>query len=307
MTDSPARRLGRMPNFLIIGASKGGTTSLHYVLDQHPQVYMCPVKEAGFFWAYGQNVKLRGPGTEKLHNRLVDDLERYQKLFAPVTTQTALGEASVRYLYMPQAPGLIRQFIPQARLIAILRQPAERAFSAFMHNRRDGLEPCSDFAEAIAQDRSGFRDAWTFCRYLDRGLYAQSLRRYFEVFERRQLHISLFEDLRDDPQRLAQGLFEFLEVDVSFPADFSERHNASGVIRNPALRFVWTRTNRLRAALRPMLGERLRHRGAQWFTRDLEKVRLDPTLRADLTAYYREDILQLQDLLDRDLASWLVP
>ncbi len=294
-----------LPNFLIIGAPKAGTTSLHYVLSQHPDVFMCPVKEAGFFWVYGQEVHLSGPGTAKLHNRLVTGLDEYEKLFEGAEGCPAIGESSVRYLSAASAPGNIRRLVPQARLIVSLRQPAERAFSAFTHNLRDGLEPCPNFMEAIAQDRSGQRDTWQFCRYLDRGFYYQSLQRYLQYFPPEQIHISLLEDLKADAPGLMRRLFRFVGVSETYDPDLTHQHNASGIIRNPALRFLWTRTNKLRANLRPLLPPRLRHAAFEWVIQDLEKVPFPPDQRAELTEYYREDILKLQDLLQRDLSHWL--
>lgn len=294
-----------LPNFLIIGAPKSGTTTLHYVLSQHPEVFMCPVKEAGFFWAYGQEVRLQGPGVEKLRNRLVSDRSQYEKLFSGAETRSAIGESSVRYLSSPRAPRQIHAMIPHARLVAALRQPAERAYSAFTHNLRDGLEPCRDFAAAIAQDRSGERDSWLFCRYLDRGFYAAALKRYLEHFDPRQMHITLLEDLIQDPQAYFRELFAFLGVDPDFTPDLTQRHNRSGIIRNPLLRLLWTRSNRLRTALRPLINPRLRHAAFEWVIKDVEKAPIPPEMHAELTEYYRADILQLQDLLQRDLSHWL--
>lgn len=294
-----------LPNFLIIGAPKCGTTTLHYVLSQHPQIFMCPVKEAGFFWAYDQDVRLQGPGADKLRNRLVSDRQAYEKLFASVSGQPAVGESSVRYIYTPSAPRNIHALIPQARLVAILRQPAERAYSAFNHNRRDGLEPCPDFASAIADDLAGKRLDWQFCRYLNRGLYAESLRRYFEYFDRSQMHLTLMEDLIQDPGAYFRSLFGFLGVDSAFEPDLSQKHNRTGIIRNPALRFVWTRSSRLRSALRPLIDPRLRHAAFEWVIKDVVKEPMPPETHARLTEYYRDDILDLQELLGRDLSHWL--
>jgi hypothetical protein len=172
-----------MPNFLVIGASKGGTTTLHYALDQHPDVFMCPVKEAGFFWVYGENLSYQEPGSQKLRFRVVDDLDQYQKLFSGVIHQKAIGEASVRYLCNPRSPILIHQFLPQVNMIAILRQPADRAFSSYLHNFRDGMEPCKQFSEAIAQEKTGLRDGWIGLQYLESGLYFAALQRYLQLFD----------------------------------------------------------------------------------------------------------------------------
>jgi hypothetical protein len=295
----------RLPTFLIIGAPKAGTTTLHYALSQHPEVFMCPLKEAGFFWAYGQPIKLHGPGAEKLRNRLVTRLDDYEKLFIDAQQAKAIGESSVRYLASPAAPQNIHNLIPDARLVAILRQPADRAFSAFAHNKRDGLEPCKDFAEAIAEDRQGKRDDWQFCRYLNRGFYYASLKRYLEYFDRGQIHISLLEDLIQDPKGLMQGLYSFIGVDESFVPDLSHKHNVSGVIRNPLLRALWTNSNRIRVTIRPYLPPQMRHAAFEWVIQDLEKLPFQPDQRAELTEYYRQDILQLQDLIQRDLSHWL--
>jgi hypothetical protein len=294
-----------LPNFLIIGAPKAGTTSLHYVLSQHPQVFMCPVKEAGFFWAYGQAFDASGPGADKLRNRLVTERDEYEKLFRGAEGYPAVGESSVRYLSAPSAPEIIHQLAPQMKLIVSLRQPAERAFSAFSHNLRDGLEPCHNFADAILQDRKGLRDDWSFCRYLDRGFYYQSLKRYLEYFPREQMHISLLEDLKDDSHGLMRRIYRFLGIDEQFQPDADQVHNKSGIIRNPVLRFMWTRSNSLRSAIRPLLPPRLRHAAFEWVIQDLEKLPFPKEQRAELTDYYRQDIMQLQDLLDRDLSHWL--
>jgi hypothetical protein len=294
-----------LPNFLVIGAPKAGTTTLNYALGQHPQIYMSPVKEAGFFWADGQQIDFQAPGAINLRNRLVTDLASYQALFDGAAGQPAIGESSVRYLASPQSPGLIRQFIPAARLIASLRQPADRAFSEYSHQLRDGIEPCQSFAEAIQQEHRGERDHWMACRYLPLGFYARSLKRYLKLFDRSQIHISLLEDLQTDPQGLLRGLFRFLEVDQSFTPDLSHKHNVSGVIRNPVVRLIWTRSKNIRAGLRRFTPPQFRHAASEWVIQDLVKLPFPPDLRLELTEYYRQDILQLQDLIQRDLSGWL--
>ncbi len=293
-----------LPNFLLIGAPKAGSTSLYYYLSQHPQVFMCPVKEVGFFWAYG-GYQPKGPGNERLRHRVISDLARYEALFEDVKDEKAIGEASVRYLASPRSPELIQRFIPQARLIVCLRQPADRAFSAFVHNLTDGVEPCTDFAEALAQERQGLREGWTQARYYENGRYATSLKRYLQHFDREQMHISLFEDLKDDPKGLMRDLYTFLGVDASFIPDTEHRYNPSGLIRNPVLRTLWARLSKLRAIVRPFFSQRVRYGVAEWVMRDTVKPTFSPELHAELTAFYREEIEELGELLQRDLSHWL--
>ena len=295
-----------LPNLIIVGAPKGGTTTLHYVLDQHPEIFMSKIKEPGFFWAHGQDVQLRGHSAILLRHRVIDNLDQYQELFENGTKAKIIGESSASYMFHPRSPGLIHQFIPNARLIFILRQPAERAFSSFAQYLRDGVEPCTDFAEAVEQERQGLRDHWTFGRHLQYGHYHVALKRYLEYFDRSQMHISLFDDLKQDGQGFMRDLFRFLEVDDTFAPDMSHRHNVSGVIRNPVLRLFWTKTNRLRAVIRPLTTQKMRHAFSERVFRSLDKPHFSPGLRAELTAYYRADIEQLQDFLGRDLSHWLV-
>ena len=296
-----------MPNFLIIGAARGGTTTLHYVLNQHPEIYMSPIKETEFFWAYGEQINFDGPGVVWIKNRMITDLGNYQKLFKGVTTETAVGESSARYLSHPRSAQLIHQFIPDVKLIVSLRQPADRAFSAFVQARRDGIEPCEDFSEALAQERKGLRDSWTKGGYLNRGFYYVELKRYFQFFDRDQMHISLFEDLSDHTEQVLSSIFNFLNVDNKFIPDATRPHNASGIIRNPITRFLWTRSGNIRVAIRSLVDERIRHAMFEWLIRDLKKLEFPPELRMELTEFYREDIKRLQGLIERDLTQWLEP
>jgi len=266
---------------------------------------MSPVKEPGFFWAHGQEKYLYGPGINALKHRIYNDLVSYQGLFEGAKSEKAVGESSVRYLAHPRSPELIHRFIPQAILIINLRHPADRAFSEFLHNLRDGLEPCDNFADAIIEDRQGLRDQWTIGRYLHPGFYYAAIKRHLEYFDRQQLTISLIEDLFEDPLSILQSIFRKLGVDDIFVPDLSHRHNVSGVIGNPLSRFVWTRSNWLRAAIRPLLSERVRHSVSEWVFRDVKKPLFEPELRAELTDIYCQDIKKLQDFLQRDLSHWL--
>ena len=294
-----------MPNMIIVGAPKGGTTTLHYVLAQHPEIFMSEIKEPGFFWAYGQEVRLQGPSSILLKHRVINQLESYQALFEGVTSEKVIGESSASYMFHPRSPELIHQFIPGAKLIFILRQPADRAFSSYTQYLRDGVEPCSDFADAVEEEQQGKRDNWTFGRHLQYGFYYAALQCYLEYFERQQMHISLYDDLHDDPDGLLRSIFHFLDVDQDFVPDLTHRHNVSGVIANPLMRLFWTQTNQLRAAIRPLTTQKMRHAFSEWVFSSAKKPAFAPELRQELTQYYREDIEQLQEFLDRDLSRWL--
>ncbi|MDY7015905.1 MAG: sulfotransferase, partial [Cyanobacteriota bacterium] len=150
-----------LPNFLIIGAAKGGTTSLYTWLAQHPQIYMTPVKEPNFFALQGENFNYpSGTVSQRYLDECVTNFEAYLEQFKAVNCEIAIGEASPFYLYHPQAASRIQQTIPDVKLIAILRDPVERAYSNFLHHIREGFETVEDFSQALQAEESRMRDRW---------------------------------------------------------------------------------------------------------------------------------------------------
>ena len=297
-----------MPNFLIIGFEKAGTTSVYQYLKQHPQVFVSPTKETNFFIYDGQNPEILPYLLDWLP--VVRSLSDYHALFRDASNHKAIGEASPLYLADPHAAKRIRHYIPEAKLIAILRDPAERAYSAYWMRVRDGRESRS-FEQAIEEELSGRLDGSLEigCRhYVSWGFYAKHLKTYLSYFDRSQLAVHLFDDLQDDPIGFMSTLFRFLEVDDRFTPDTSRRYNVSGRPRNrllePFLRkSVVTRT--LRRALPAPLGRRAASVQEAWRSRALAKPPMPPKLRHRLVAGYRRDVLELQDMLNRDLSRWL--
>lgn len=292
-----------MPNFLIIGAQKSGTTSLYYYLKQHPQVYMSPVKEAHFFDdEEGGKRSFRGPGRSS--PPAVSSIDDYSALFGGVTDETAVGEASPSYIYVPEAPRRIRYRIPDAKLIAILRDPADRAYSAFLHTSRTGREPLTDFAQALREEEDRIRNDWhPLYHYRARGFYHAQLGRYFDVFGQDRVGVYLYEDLRADPRVVLQDIFGFLGIDEGFVPDMSVRYNVSGLPRNKAARTLVRRLNATTPVLKRFLPFELRQRiKSRIFTKPPP---LASNIRRELIEAYRPDIMKLQDLIQRDLSRWL--
>jgi hypothetical protein len=307
-----------LPDFLVIGAPRAGTTSLWHHLDSHPQVYMSPVKEPKFFAFEGEEADFRGPPPEDLSGGTgapwaITDLEAYRALFGGVTDETAVGEASTLYLYYNEKTAeRIRRRVPEAKLIAVLRDPAERAYSHFLFMRSHGREPLADFARALDAEEERVRERWwPAFHYTRAGFYHEQLSRYFELFGREQIRIYLYEDLKTDPSGVTRDVFRFLGVDDAFvPDGMSVRHNPSGIPKSSSLyAFLYSGFRRARPFVEPHLPKGLRHRVprlvASLKTRNLDKPRLLPEVRGRLIGEYREDVLRLQDLIGRDLSSWL--
>lgn len=251
-----------------------------------------------------------------LRNR-IESLEQYRRLFEGAARQRALGESSVNYLYSKDAPRLIRNHIPDVRLIAILRNPVDRAYSRFLHSRRDGLEPISDFAKALAAEdqriADGYAPVW---HYRNRGYYHKQLQHYFRLFDRERIHVMLYDDFSRAPLAQIEALFRFLEVDPAFIPDMSQHLNVSGKPRIEArswlLDDLLNTSNPFKACAKRVLPHSALRLVRSLILRCNSKHTVSPSpgplppdMRRQLQEGFRSDILKLQDLIDRDLSEWL--
>lgn len=300
------------PNFLIIGAAKSGTTALWHYLNQHPQIYMSPRKHTRFFAFEVEDPGFRGPAPrEPSIPYAIADIEAYHALFEGVADETAIGEASHSYLYQPKASRRILSYAPDMKLIAMLRNPAERAFSHYRQMVRDGREPHDDFVCALREEEVRIRDYWwPDFHYVQIGLYHAQLKRYFDLFERGQIKIYLYEDLKSDPHAVLQDIFRFLEVDQGFDPKATIRYNASGIPKNKTFHLLLQKLRRVRPVVERLAPkseyQRLLRIGSKLHNQNLSKAQLSSEVRKEVVnRYFRKDILQLQHLIQRDLSTWL--
>lgn len=315
-----------LPNFIIIGAARSGTTALYRHLKQHPQIYMSPVKEPRFFAFEKGDLQFRGPGDAELHRSTIVSLEDYEALFGDVAGEPAVGEASPVYLCSPKAAARMKSFVPDARLIAILRNPVDRAYSHFLQLVRHRAETLTDFSQALQAEAQRARDNWEYrWRYKELGLYSAQLRRFLDAFDRSRIRIYLYEEFNADTQCVLRDIYRFLGVDETFVADTSVRYNISGVPRSKLIHAALSKlqkrtqatfdpaprhdsdesTTIVRRLRQSSLLETARRVGIGLINRNLVKAQLAPEVRKRLSAEYREDILTLQDLIQRDLSRWL--
>ena len=296
------------PTFLIIGAMKSGTTALYELMGQHPDVFMSPVKEPNYFAFAGRDLDFRAPidrRPEGINNASITDWDAYTALFEAADPEQARGEASHTSLYWPDAAENIRRRVPDARLVAILRNPVERAYSEYMHFRRDGDEPIADFEAALDAEERRIEDHWALGRYVDRGRYDEQLQRYVERFDREQLCIFLHEDLVEDAASVARQAFEHVGVDPGVELREDRRVNKSGV---PEHRWVHRGLQALqpvKEALAPVIPQGL----VDWANRlknsNLQKPEMRPATRRRLIETYRPHVRRLESIVDRDLSHWL--
>lgn len=312
----PAVHSSQIPNFFVVGAPKAGTTSLYRYLRQHPAIWMSPIKEPSFFApevvdftarsrrryeadAAGLRAYLAGPMTTLRSHGFTLEWEQYLKLFRDAGGATARGDASGNYLPSATAPAAIRQRIPDARIVMILRDPADRLFSQYAsavavgnaHGSFDEWITQQQRAESARSPRYG--PIWT-------GMYAQHLSRWRAVFPADRIHVILYEDYRDRVDAVLSDVFAFLGVDPTMRAGTAKRYNVTMVPRWPRLD---ARMTAIKPLLRAALPQSLRVRARAWYRRPSEQHATQAD-RARLISVYGDEVRELADLLGRDLSAW---
>ena len=288
------------PNFLIIGAAKSGTTSLYKYLSQHPDVFMSRVKEPHYF-SYGEaavcgQVRDHLPHVQCFQNE-------YLKLFKNAGSVKAVGEASTSYLENERARRRIRSFLPEVKLIAILRDPSARAHSHFMHNKKRFSEQAPSLEKAIELEPQRLVEHQDHrFNYLNKGFYYQYISAYIETYSQSRVKVFLFEDLVENAMGVVKECFQFLEVDDQFEPDVRVRYNVSGTWRNRGVEWVFKHLHPLRCKLETTLPPRFVSKVGELV---MTPESPDSRYRQELIGVYKEDILRLQDLLGRDLSTWL--
>lgn len=310
-----------LPNFFIVGAPKAGTDELYYELDQHPQIYMSPLKEPCYFSSEVRpqyfNLSLRSRAEaaaestrqyiqegmqQKRFGGFVSDLKDYQQLFSRVKSEKAIGEGSVCYLWSESAPAAIASEIPRARIIIVLMDPAERAFHQYLKSVSDGTVSHS-FRKHLELAMQPGPELSVYHPFLAFGNYAKQISNYRTYFPAHQLNISLYEETLADHAVWFSRLLSFLEVESSF---LPRRVEIPSEPRVPHFVGVTNalRNHPLKKVADSVIPKRFKKIAKRLMSRT-HLPGLDPRDRAALVEYYKTDILKLQDLLGKDLSTWL--
>ncbi|MDZ7785132.1 MAG: sulfotransferase [Halioglobus sp.] len=298
----------KRPNLFIVGAQKAGTSALAGWLSQHPQVYISFPKEPGFlaFGTDGYNFSDGYGNAAPASRYVVRDHDSYLALFAGAHAgHRIIGEASTWYLSIPGMAQKLKDYNPRARVILVLRNPVERAYSAWCHARGDRLEPCESFAEALAlEEQRG--EVEFLLRYRRMGLYAQALEEYLDAFGTGHVLVMFHDDMRGNPVVFWEQVCNFLQIDASAEPAFKFRYNRAGEPRSRLLQRL-LRSHRVKQTVRRLLPHRvslsIKNRLDDANLRDFPPM--ENTVRDELRDYYRDDIRRLAALTDRDLEAWL--
>ena len=276
----------RVPDFFLVGAPKCGTTALYAMLGSHPEIFVSPIKEPDYFAA-----DIRAA---VLGERATNDWSRYLDLFSAAAPTQRVGEGSVSYLASRVAAKAIHEWRPDARILMVLRDPADRLFAHYRAAVAAGATRAK-FPEwldaAVAREKTETAPIGPVAA----GRYGVNVKRYLDVFPSTQIHIVDYEDFVAEPAAALRGIFRFLGVDETRHIPVNVRRNETRVLRSRLLRGI--------GALINLLSDGLADRVNLWAT---VPSALKPTTkdRALVIRLYEDDIRALAGLTGRDLSRW---
>jgi len=302
-----------LPDFLVAGVPKAGTTAVHAALSRHPGLYLSEIKEPKFFLTDGPPpAKGGGPGDALTYREHVWRREAYEALFDAAPPGALLGEATPLYLYDQGAMRRIRNLIPGARLIVIVRDPVERAHSNWTHLWSAGLEPVGDFLHACGEEERRIAAGWAwFWHYTSLGKYGEQLERAFGLFSREQVLVLRYRLLVDEPAATLDRICAFLGVETGLLTRIPRENVTAHPERTVAHQAVGLAMRAADAAGQLLPGntasrvtsrlERHLQRGSR------ERQPLDWEQRNALLPVFEQDIRLLEKVLGEDFGGWLAP
>lgn len=297
----------RTPEFYIVGAPKSGTTAMYQYLGQHPDIFLPATKELRFF---GGDLDVRGFAQR--------DVDTYLSSFAGAAPTQRVGAAYVWYLYSKTAASEIHRFTPNARIIVMLRAPAEMLYSLHSEHLSNGNEDLKSFEDALEaeEDRRAGRRIPQHA-HLPQGLlysevarYAEQLERYLEVFGRHRVHVVLYDDFANDTAASYSETLRFLDVADDFRPSQFDIVNPNKRVRSEAVRHFLARPPQLprriiRAAVPRTVRRTLYERAQGLNLTSPPRAPLADATRDYINGLFRADVRRLGEILERNLAHWV--
>jgi hypothetical protein len=301
-----------LPDFLVAGVPKSGTTALHAALARHPGLFMSPIKEPKFFLTDGPPPTKGGPGDALTYREHVWQRDRYEALFDAAPAGTLRGESTPLYLYDPAAMARISAMIPAVKLIVIIRDPVERAHSNWTHLWSAGLEPIGDFVRACAEEEQRIAAGWaSFWHYKGLGRYGEQLAHAFTLFPREQVLVLRYRRLIDEPAATLDKICAFLGVETGVLTEIPRENVTAHPERTLAHRAVslgMRASDTVGRLLPGSVATAATHRLERFLQRDArERQPLGWEQRQALLPAFADDIKLLDTVLGEDFSDWLAP
>lgn len=280
----------KIPNFFIVGAPKAGTTALYEYLSVHPAVFMPGnMKEPDYF----SHEEILQQQLYYKTSHITEELQ-YKALFAGVKNQKAIGEASVSYLFYPKTAQNIYKFNPEAKIIIILREPVERAYSHYLMDLRLGLLNVELEEIVFRKLKHKFADMY-YQQIVLLGKYAEQILRYLEVFKPTQIKILFYDHLKANPEDVMKSIFKFLGVDADFYVDTSQKHNAYVAPKNRLIAKMY-QMHQIRSSISQLVPDSVKNSLRSSLFRESKKPKMSDEVRDFLTSYYKSDIEMVRQI-----------
>lgn len=298
----------RYPDLIVVGPQKSGTTTLYGLFRQHPDIFMPDEKETHYFASGGQKPDFTDSAAQGLNAEAIWRREDYEALYASSDAPLKV-EVCPTYLYAPGAAAAIAVVRPDARIVAILRDPVERSFSAYRHMKARGAEKAKSFEEALAAEPAHIALNWqAMAHYTATSFYAPQLIRYYEQFPREQIIVLDFDDLQFDPIGTANQILAFSGT-APLPGGIRMgQTNRTVVPKSGLFKHLLIDQPRWARQARKLLPKAHRARIREWVVSKLpyENELLQPDTRARLVALFREDVLATRELTGQAFEGWTV-
>ncbi len=287
----------KLPNFIIVGAPKAGTTALYKFLENNKSVFMSNPKEVNFFSAN----ELRKQNIYYDYF-FVENLSDYEKLFKDSKKNQIIGEASVSYLYYEKTPEKIKKIIPDVKIIIMLRNPVKRAFSHYLMDKRLGLVKYS-FEQIVKSYGKNESMKIYYQQYIELGLYYKQIKRYMKFFDSKKIKIYFQKDLLRDPNSIMENLYKFLNINNYDLKNLNRRHNNFSMPKNNFIQKLYS-SYWLRNLLSKILPKKIKKKIVDIFFEAKSKPKISKEIENILREIYKKDIENLEKLLEINLSHW---
>lgn len=294
-----------VPNLFVIGAARSGTTSIYHYLSGHSKIYVPAKKELDYFGVGDQGQVYNGPDADMINTRIIKSWEEYLDHYNGHGGELYSADISPWYLYSKKAATAIQEKSKDSKIIVILRDPVERAFSHYRLMRKLGLEKESSFWRGLKAEQSRMIEEWAFgWFYRDVGYYGEQLTRYFQLFEKDAIKVILFEDLQENPALVMEEIYKFLEIQNETTNRY-DRYNAAELPRYSTVENALINNSYLKSIIKKCIGKSKSEKF--WFSIrrwNSHMPTVDKRSKEFLRSAYEDDKILLEGLLARKLDIW---
>lgn len=282
----------KMPTLFVVGAAKSGTTTICHLLNQHEHVFFPEIKEPHFF-CYEEiknNYYYKSP--------IYSNLNQYLNLYTQANKNQILGDGTVHYLYYPKTAQNIYTLSPNAKIIIIIRNPIDRAFSHYLMDIKTGVHNNS-FLE-ILKNKEKYEKF--YIEYVELGLYSKQIQKYIDIFGKKNVKIFTFEKMKNEMPKLINDILSFTNLKEKNDIDFNEKKNT---YKKPNILVKWLYKNRrIRLFIRDILPQKVITFIYKLFF-SFNKPKIDNESKQILSNIYKNDIIETSRLINIDLSTWL--